>query len=233
MNEWQSALLMCFGSLGAFVGLIVLARSVFGRGRRRRLEAAVPGLGLLYIGKQSAELDKLYSGLAHLGGGSFNNICRCTVGGAEVYLADWAFSTGRGEDAHSWEMTVCLVHRTGMRLPTMVIASADMSYTPYAPGGSCFAGDPPFEKAYNLQVDVIGDEAAAAREMFTDKVRRFFMERAGKRFEVSAEGDRLMLLADRYLKPAEAPELIADATTLAEMWAHTGFDPKKYNSPQS
>ena len=84
-----------------------------------------------------------------------------------------------------------------------------------------FEEDPQFSGAFVLQ----GEDEAAIRELFDDKIRGWFTDRSGHNFHFEALGNTLVFHLGKRVPPSQAPELMDQAIQIMKLLAGYG-DPE-------
>ncbi|MGI6417558.1 MAG: hypothetical protein ACOX1P_18025 [Thermoguttaceae bacterium] len=217
----EPGVVMILAGIGVFIiGVIVLTRW-FEKKRRDAWRQAADELGILFAGEQNDVISRC-GGMKVFSRGhsqSFRNAIEGDAGDTRITIGDYRYITGSGKNRSTHNQTVCVLESSEMDAPHCFLRRAVALFDKIGAmlGGQDidFAEDPAFSKAFVLQ----GEDEAAIRGLFDDRVRAWFVRQKGANFCFEAWGNRLVFHRGRQEKPREARRLLQEALEIMRLLA--------------
>jgi len=143
------------------------------RDRTRQMELAAASLDLVFQKKDPGLPFRAFS-LLGTWRGRIHNVSKGEVGGCEIVLLDYWYTTGLGEGTRKVNQTVSAVRVAGLKLPAFLLEAKRASVK-----GIKFDSHPQFSEKYRLT----GADETAIRQLFGSYVLEFFQHARGESVE--------------------------------------------------
>jgi hypothetical protein len=188
----------------ALVGGLIFFGLQAEKKRTEALAAAAPMMGFSFQPEIALDLLKGFGDLPLYSRGharKAKNLMTGRVGGREVKLVDYQYTTGGGKNSHTWRQTVALFPQGGEGLPDLLLAPENIFHKIGAAFGYQdidFDSSPEFSSHYLLR----GPDEMAIRSAFSADALHYFGSNRGWHVEVQG-GNVGVYRSDKRCKPEE------------------------------
>lgn len=217
-------ILWFFGFMAAIIAFAVVATVISSRNEQKRTEAwkAVAGRpGMQFLGEGNTVLAR-FGRLKMFQTGRKQRVWNAIAvdsGEIRIVVGDFRFLTGSGKNARTHQQTICALESDRFDVPHCRLRPEakwlDALGSLFGGQDIDFSEDPQFSAAFVLQ----GEDEPAIRQVFTDDVRAWFAERAGRGFIFEAQGSKLVFHLGKRVPPEEALEFMDQSLQIMKLLA--------------
>ena len=212
---FEFAPFICFGSVVAFVVVAAGLAYYMNLRRRKEVQETAQLMGFDWFDQAPAlatapfaDFELFTRGHSH----AVSNVMRGQIGGQNVLIFDYRYTTGSGKNRSSHSQTVVGIVGGGGKLPDFTLSPEsflDRILEAFGYQDLDFDEDPEFSKCFLLR----GKDVERIREVFGPEVREHLLNHRG--ISVEKRGDSMIVYRwNRLCAPKLLPEFAAEAVRL-------------------
>ena len=179
------------------------------RERTRQMELAAARLDLVFQKKDPGLPFRAFS-LLGTWRGRIHNVSKGEVGGCEIVLLDYWYTTGLGEGTRKVNQTINAVRVAGLKFPAFLLEAK-----PARVKGIKFDSHPQFSEKYRLT----GADEAAIRQLFGSYVLEFFQHARGE--SVECDGKWMIIYRSGHrIHPDKLEGFLGESMRILDVFQH-------------